>query len=575
VQNPENKRASWTVSYAKSPVESSLSNRLKERIKNSLSAKGYSTANSDIVIQSIKELSFDSINDSGRVESGRMVLEVSAKRVSDGVTATIEETVALTKSNTRSVLNVYSLLFTVEDTGDAYIINGGGFGHGVGMSQYGAQYMALQGFNYAQILDFYYPGTHLSRLDVDYSPDDPSRGDGGDRPGTEPTSTPKPFPRPSSGPAPTNQPAPSPTPTPTPKPTPKPFPRPSTNPVPTNQPAPTPTPTPTPAPTSKPTPVPTPKPTSSPNPTTAPEKVPYGKVQVSSTLNVRQGAGTQYAVIGSLKNSTQVIVWQQVGDWYRIQANQLKGYVSKEYVALTHMGPIPQDGTSSDPQPPVTSNPTPPPTDTAPPPNQDKTGLVTATSLNIRSAPGTNNHKVGMVVKGQKLTVHEKIGDWYRVTYNGIKGYVHGAYVQLEASTPVAPAPTVGIVTASSLNVRSGPGTHNARIGSLPNNSQVTLLSSSNGWYKIQSGSLVGYVDGRYIRTESSTQPSGRGDSVKTGLVNASSLYVRSGAGTNHSALGHLLRNTKVEVIQKVGEWYKIKSGSLTGYVHGDYIILQ
>lgn len=37
--------------------------------------------------------------------------------------------------------------------------NGPGNGHGVGMSQYGAKEMAKQGFNYKQILEFYYPGT--------------------------------------------------------------------------------------------------------------------------------------------------------------------------------------------------------------------------------------------------------------------------------------------------------------------------------------------------------------------------------------------------------------------------------
>ena len=37
-----------------------------------------------------------------------------------------------------------------------------GYGHGVGMSQYGAQNMAKQGSDYKQILAWYYPGTELS-----------------------------------------------------------------------------------------------------------------------------------------------------------------------------------------------------------------------------------------------------------------------------------------------------------------------------------------------------------------------------------------------------------------------------
>lgn len=43
----------------------------------------------------------------------------------------------------------------------AYFINGRGYGHGVGLSQYGAQYAAKSGYNYSQILSIYYPGTTI------------------------------------------------------------------------------------------------------------------------------------------------------------------------------------------------------------------------------------------------------------------------------------------------------------------------------------------------------------------------------------------------------------------------------
>ncbi len=45
---------------------------------------------------------------------------------------------------------------------ESFIINGSGWGHGLGMSQYGAKAMAEQGFGYADILQFYYKGVELS-----------------------------------------------------------------------------------------------------------------------------------------------------------------------------------------------------------------------------------------------------------------------------------------------------------------------------------------------------------------------------------------------------------------------------
>ena len=43
---------------------------------------------------------------------------------------------------------------------------GGGYGHGVGMSQYGAKGMAEQGYNFEQILTHYFAGTVLTEMPV-------------------------------------------------------------------------------------------------------------------------------------------------------------------------------------------------------------------------------------------------------------------------------------------------------------------------------------------------------------------------------------------------------------------------
>src|SRR3954447_8144817 len=47
------------------------------------------------------------------------------------------------------------------------IIRGAGFGHGIGMSQYGAYGYAKHGFDYRQILAHYYTGTDLSKAGGD------------------------------------------------------------------------------------------------------------------------------------------------------------------------------------------------------------------------------------------------------------------------------------------------------------------------------------------------------------------------------------------------------------------------
>ena len=59
-----------------------------------------------------------------------------------------------------------SACFTIIETGDGYIkISGGGFGHGVGMSQYGAKELAEEGKNFEEILKYYYSNVELSAIE--------------------------------------------------------------------------------------------------------------------------------------------------------------------------------------------------------------------------------------------------------------------------------------------------------------------------------------------------------------------------------------------------------------------------
>ena len=62
-------------------------------------------------------------------------------------------------------------LITVSDIGSAFLIESRRFGHGVGMSQRGAEQMARQyGMTYEQILAFYYPGMGLVSYDTGSAP---------------------------------------------------------------------------------------------------------------------------------------------------------------------------------------------------------------------------------------------------------------------------------------------------------------------------------------------------------------------------------------------------------------------
>ena len=64
----------------------------------------------------------------------------------------------------RSLFSLRSATFTVTWDGAQFLFDVTGYGHGVGMSQYGANAMAKSGSSFADILTWYYTGTQVGDL---------------------------------------------------------------------------------------------------------------------------------------------------------------------------------------------------------------------------------------------------------------------------------------------------------------------------------------------------------------------------------------------------------------------------
>ena len=69
-----------------------------------------------------------------------------------------------TGSEVANLLSLRSAFFEINQEADEVIINTKGYGHGVGMSQYGALGMAKHGYNYEEILKHYYTNVEISNL---------------------------------------------------------------------------------------------------------------------------------------------------------------------------------------------------------------------------------------------------------------------------------------------------------------------------------------------------------------------------------------------------------------------------
>ena len=312
-----------------------------------------------------------------------------------------------------------------------------------------------------------------------------------------------------------------------------------------------------------------------------------GIVNVSSSLNVREGASTSSKVIGSLSGNTKVTIVGEEGAFYKIEYKGSHGYVAKEYVKDVTENNNSNQGTQT-PEKPST------------PESTEKTGIVNvSSSLNVREGASTSSKVIGSLSGNTKVTIVGEEGAFYKIEYKGSHGYVakeyikdvtesnnsnQGTQIPEKPSTPETTKKTGIVNVSSSLNVRSEASTSSKVIGSLSGNSKVTIVGEEGAFYKIEFKGSHGYVAKEYVKdvtesnnsnqgTQTPEKPSTPETTKKTGIVNvSSSLNVRSEASTSSKVIGSLSGNSKVTIIGEEGAFYKIEYKGSHGYVAKEYI---
>lgn len=205
------------------------------------------------------------------------------------------------------------------------------------------------------------------------------------------------------------------------------------------------------------------------------------------------------------------------------------------------------------------------------------------TSLNLRQGPGTSYNIIGELSSGTNVQIISQCNsNWYKVQYNGTTGYVYAPCISIVSGNLSSSSSKTGTVINLSgdiqLNFRLGPSTNDTVIGGLSEGTTFTVLSESNGWYKINYDGTIGYVYGYYVSVgnNSSSLSNSSSNTSKSGVVsNLNSgvdLNFRSGPNTDYSIIGELPEGTSVTILSENNGWYKINYDGTVGYVYSDYI---
>ena len=162
-----------------------------------------------------------------------------------------------------------------------------------------------------------------------------------------------------------------------------------------------------------------------------------GIVNVSSSLNVREGASTSSKVIGSLSGNTKVTIIEEEGAFYKIEYKGSHGYVAKEYIKDI------KDEVVTEPEKP--SNPE----------NSKKTGVVTASKgLNVRKEANTSSQIIGILNSGESVEIIGEENGFYKITYKGQEAYASKNYINIfDGNSNVNPGLDIGNASKTNYGV--------------------------------------------------------------------------------------------------------------------------
>ena len=126
-----------------------------------------------------------------------------------------------------------------------------------------------------------------------------------------------------------------------------------------------------------------------------------------------------------------------------------------------------------------------------------------------------------------------------------------------------------GATVSTALNLRSGAGTSNSILLTMPRGAQVIVLGEDNGWCKVNYKGTEGYASAQYL----SIQTSMNGD-FGSGTVTGSDVRMRKSASTSSAVLGVFDKGASVSITGVSGNWYAVNYNGKSCYISADYVKL-
>ena len=350
-----------------------------------------------------------------------------------------------------------------------------------------------------------------------------------------------------------------------------------------------------------------------PTPTAGVSPGQWATLTLSSTsgrMHVRQGPSTSTPSLDILSHGARVEVLGETGEWSNIRANGVVGYVKTQYLVF--------DAATATPTPVATS--TPAPTAGVSPGQWATLNLGSSSGrMHVRQGPSTSTPSLDIIAHGARVEVLGEVGEWSNIRVNGVVGYVKTQYLVFgaqpaedeEEDLPLfggsetgesggASYATVKLSSSSSqLNVRASASTASRVVARLSHGFRVEVLGVSGDWVKIRALGVEGYVARAYLALEGEEEEPGeeelpwfgesqpetmpaptQGAASQPVLFYAvvvlsepeSTLSIREYASTSAQRIGRAANGMVLEVLEYSDGWAKVRWQGQVGFASRAYL---
>ncbi|GAA6293829.1 hypothetical protein F220043C3_22630 [Enterocloster asparagiformis] len=275
-----------------------------------------------------------------------------------------------------------------------------------------------------------------------------------------------------------------------------------------------------------------------------------GLVQVSGYLNIRETPSLDGKIIGKLSGDAGCEILETDGEWSHITSGGVDGYINNQYL-------LTGDEAKSKAKELVKLR-----------------AIVTTDNLNIRKEPALDpNNVIGQALLNERYVVLGQQDGWIQIE----EGYISADYAEVKYALNEGRKMDLKAMAINQydnlviskvnnyLNVRAEPKSDGKIIGKMTSKAAGEILESLDGWYKIKSGPITGYItaDPQYTATGQEAKDIAMQTATLKAVINTDVLNVRTEPNTDAKIWTQIVKDERYPVLAQLDGWVQIELDSV------------